>query len=69
MTQKKKKKNLIKPNVRAHYDYYNILLHNICMYLIFNDIVCKILTHSSQEMFKLHFSSYIGDDLAFNSWN
>ena len=37
------------------------------MYLIFIDIVCKILTDSSQEMFKLHFSSYIGDDLAFNS--
>ena len=67
MTLKKKKKKLIKPNVRAHYDYYNILLHNICMFLIFNDIVCKILTVSSQEMFKLHFSSYIGDDLAFNS--
>ena len=32
------------------------------MYLIFNDIVCKILTVSSQEIFKLHFSSYIGDD-------
>ena len=53
---------MIKPNVRAHYDYYNILLHDICMYLIFNDIVCKILTVSSQEMFKIHFSSYIGDD-------
>ena len=62
MTLKKKKKKLIKPNVRAHYDYYNILLYNICMYLIFNDIVCKILTVSSQEIFKLHFSSYIGDD-------
>ena len=37
------------------------------MYLIFNDIVCKILIVSSQEMFKLHFSSYIGDGLAFNS--
>ena len=37
------------------------------MCLIFIDIVCKILTDSSQEMFKLHFSSYIGDDLAFNS--
>ena len=49
------KKKIIKPNVRGHYDYYNILLHNICMYLIFNDIVCKILTISSQEMFKLHF--------------
>ena len=26
---------LIKPNVRAHYNYSNILLHNICIYLIF----------------------------------
>ena len=27
---------LIKPNVRAHYDDCNILLHYICIYLIFN---------------------------------
>ena len=58
---------LIKPNVRTHYDYCNMLPHNICMYLIFNDLMCKMLTISSQEMFKLHFSSYIGDDFAFNS--
>ena len=56
---------LIKPNVRAHYDYCNILLHNICIYLIFNDLMCNILTVSSQ----LHVSCYIGANIAFCSCN
>ena len=47
---------LIKPNIRVHYDYCNILLHNICIYLIFNIII-------------LHVSSYIRANLAFNNWN
>ena len=35
---------LIKPNVSAHYDYFNILLPNICVFIIFNNLMCKILT-------------------------
>ena len=29
---------LIKPNVSAHYDYFNILLPNICVFIIFNNL-------------------------------
>ena len=38
---------LIKPNVIAHYDYCNILLYNICIYLIFSDFMYNILIVSS----------------------
>ena len=38
---------LIKPNVRAYYDYCNILFHNIFIYLISNDLMCNILIVSS----------------------